>query len=61
MYCIKPDTNENVKFQYYYFVAKVVARSPAFKDYDPNYFYYIVKELLMHHKKYVEFVKKLYE
>ena len=62
-YCLKPETPESVKFQYYFFVAKVIARSPAFRDYDHNYFFFVLKELLApaHSKKYVEFVRKLYE
>ena len=62
-YCLKQETPENVKFQYYYFVAKVIARSPAFRDFDHNYFFFVLKELLTpaNSKKYVEFVKKLYE
>lgn len=60
-YCIRPETPENVKLQYYYFVAKVITRSPAFKDYDHMCFFFVLKELLQHHKKYLEFVRKLYD
>lgn len=60
-YCIHPKTPENVKFQYYYFVAKVIARSPAFEGYDHNYFFFVLKELLQNFKKYLDFVRKLYE
>jgi hypothetical protein len=60
-YCIKPDTPENVRFQYLYFVAKVVSRSPIVHGYDPSFFYYVLKEILTQHKRYLEFVKKLYD
>ncbi len=60
-YCIRPETPENVKLQYYYFVAKVITRSPAFKDYDHMCFFFVLKELLQQHKKYLEFVRKLYD
>lgn len=29
--------------------------------YDNNCFFFVLRELLIHHKKYIEFVKKLYE
>jgi hypothetical protein len=60
-YCIRPETPEQVKLQYYYFVTKVIAPSPAFQGYDHNCFFFVLRELLIHHKKYIEFVKKLYE
>ena len=60
-YCIRPETSEAVKLQYYYFVAKVITRSPAFVGYDHNCFFFVLRELLIHHKKFMEFVKKLYE
>jgi hypothetical protein len=60
-YCIRPETPESVKLQYYYFVAKVISRSPAFKGYDHNCFFFVLRELLIHHKKYMEFVRKLYD
>ncbi len=60
-YCIRPETPESVKLQYYFFVAKVVARSPAFHGYDPTCFNFVLRELLIHHKKYMEFVRKVYE
>lgn len=61
MYCIKADTPENIRYQYLYFVAKVVSRSPIFVGYDPGYFYFITRELLSNHKRYLEFVRKVYE
>lgn len=60
-YCIKTDTPENIRLQYLYFVAKVVSRSPAFEGYDPAYFYFITRELLQGHKRYLDFVRRLYE
>lgn len=60
-YCIRPETPEAVKLQYYYFVAKVISRSPAFQGYDHNCFFFVLRELLIHHKKYMEFVRKLYD
>jgi hypothetical protein len=42
-------------------VAKVVARSPAFQGYDKNCFYFVLRELLIQYRKYLDFVKKLYE
>ena len=60
-YCIKQETPENVRFQYLYFVAKVVSRSPVVEKYEPSYFYYVLKEILSQHKRYSEFVKKIYD
>ena len=51
----------NVRFQYLYFVAKVVSRSPVVEKYEPSYFYYVLKEILSQHKRYSEFVKKIYD
>lgn len=45
-YCIKADTPEAIRFQYFYFVAKVVSRSPAFEGYDPKCFFYVSLQLL---------------
>lgn len=50
-----------MKYQYYYFVAKVIARSPAFNGFDPNCFFFVTKEILSHHRKYIDFVKKIYD
>jgi hypothetical protein len=61
MYCIKPETNENIRFQYFFFVANIVATSPAFEGFDPSCFLYVAIQLLQHHKRYIEFVKKVYE
>lgn len=60
-YCLRQDTPENVKYQYYFFVSKVIARSPAFKGFDPNCFFFVTKEILSHYRKYIEFVKKIYD
>ena len=66
-YCIHLDASDltsastNVRFQYLYFAAKVVARSPVFDGYDPGYFYFIARELLANHKRYLEFVKRIYD
>jgi len=60
-YCIQPNTPEAVRFQYLYFVTKVLTRSPAVDGFEPSYFYYVLKEILTHHKRYSEFVKKIYD
>lgn len=60
-FCIKKETAENVRFQYFYFVAKIVSRSPAFRGFDPRRFFDVAIQLLQNHKRYIEFVKRLYE
>jgi hypothetical protein len=61
MYCVKTETPENIRFQYFFFVANIVANSPAFVGFDPSCFLYVATQLLTHHKRYLEFVKKVYE
>jgi hypothetical protein len=60
-YCLRQDTPENVKYQYYFFIAKVISRSPAFNGFDTNCFFFVTKELLANYRKYTEFVKKIYD
>ncbi len=60
-YCLRPETAENIRFQYLYFVTKVISKSPAVEKYDPTYFQYVLKEILTHHKRYAEFLKKIYD
>lgn len=38
-----------------------MARSPAFEGYDPAYFYFITRELLVNRNRYLEFIRKTFE
>jgi hypothetical protein len=59
-YCMDEKTPENIKYQYLFFVANVVAKS-RIQGVDPLYYYNIAKELLKIHRRYLEFNKNLHE
>jgi len=50
--------SDNVKYQYLYFVACVVSNQP-FDGLDCSFYYSITKDLLINHKRYVEYLQKL--
>jgi DNA-directed RNA polymerase subunit F len=49
---------DQIKYQYLYFAANVVAKSDI-QGLDPVYFFNITKELMINHKRYIEYLHKL--
>ena len=59
-YCMLENTPDNIKNQYLFFVANVVAKTNI-KGISVYYYYKITKELMSRHRRYLEFNKNLHQ